>query len=161
MNFFRPGGLNPSIVGAYRLSSGGPLALHCAGHRDLWRRFPGFNANCDPCTTFTGCVPFGDMDANYSNGSSIYHGFTTNLRKRFGNHYEFLASYTWSHAIDDSTDLAIDADAARQLLPGDRSLDVALRPAPSLRLQRRVSDVERSAATALSGRSSATGPSLR
>jgi hypothetical protein len=45
------------------------------------------------------------MDANYSNGSSVYHGFTANLRKRFGNHYEFLASYTWSHAIDDSTDL--------------------------------------------------------
>jgi hypothetical protein len=45
------------------------------------------------------------MDANYSNGSSVYHGFTANLRKRFSNHYEFLASYTWSHAIDDSTDL--------------------------------------------------------
>ena len=45
------------------------------------------------------------MDANYSNGSSVYHGLTANLKKRFGNHYEFLASYTWSHAIDDSTDL--------------------------------------------------------
>jgi hypothetical protein len=52
-----------------------------------------------------GCVPFSDMDANFSNGSSVYHGFTANLRKRFGNHYEFLTSYTWSHAIDDSTDL--------------------------------------------------------
>ena len=49
--------------------------------------------------------PFGDMDANYSNGSSVYHGLSANLRKRFGSHYEFLASYTWSHAIDDSTDL--------------------------------------------------------
>jgi len=28
-----------------------------------------------------------------------------NLRKRMKNHFEFLASYTWSHAIDDSTDL--------------------------------------------------------
>jgi hypothetical protein len=45
------------------------------------------------------------MDANFSNGSSVYHGFTANLRKRFNRHYEFLASYTWSHAIDDSTDL--------------------------------------------------------
>ena len=45
------------------------------------------------------------MDANYSNGSSIYNGFTANLRKRFSRHYQFLASYTWSHAIDDSTDL--------------------------------------------------------
>ncbi len=34
-----------------------------------------------------------------------YNGFTTNLRKRFSSHYEFLASYTWAHAIDDSTDL--------------------------------------------------------
>jgi hypothetical protein len=45
------------------------------------------------------------MDANYSNGSSIYHGFSANLRKRFSRHYEFLGSYTWSHSIDDSTDL--------------------------------------------------------
>jgi hypothetical protein len=45
------------------------------------------------------------MDANYSSGSSVYHGLTANLKKRFGNHYEFLVSYTWSHAIDDSTDL--------------------------------------------------------
>jgi len=45
------------------------------------------------------------MDANYSNGSSVYHGLTANLRKRFTKHYQFLASYTWSHAIDDSTDL--------------------------------------------------------
>ncbi len=29
----------------------------------------------------------------------------SNLRKRFSRHYEFLASYTWSHTIDDSTDL--------------------------------------------------------
>jgi hypothetical protein len=64
----------------------------------------GLNASCDP-TTLTGCVPFSDMDANYSNGSSVYHGFTANLRKRFRDHYEFLTSYTWSHAIDDSTDL--------------------------------------------------------
>jgi hypothetical protein len=45
------------------------------------------------------------MDANYSNGSSVYHGLSVNLRKRFNRHYELLASYTWSHAIDDSTDL--------------------------------------------------------
>jgi hypothetical protein len=64
----------------------------------------GLNTSCD-LTTLAGCIPFGDMDANYSNGSSVYHAFTTNLRKRFGSHYEFLASYTWSHAIDDSTDL--------------------------------------------------------
>ena len=50
-------------------------------------------------------VPFSDMAANYSNGSSVYHGLTANLRKRFSKHYELLASYTWAHTIDDSTDL--------------------------------------------------------
>jgi hypothetical protein len=102
MNFFRPGGLNPSIIGAYA-SVGDPLGC-IAQAVALAQSLPGFNAKCDPAT-FNGCIPFGDMDANYSNGSSVYHGFTANLRKRFGNHYEFLTSYTWSHAIDDSTDL--------------------------------------------------------
>jgi hypothetical protein len=100
MNFFRPGGMNPSIIGAYG-SIGDPLG--CITQAATLAQSLGFHA-CDPAT-FTGCVPFGDMDANYSNGSSVYHGFSANLRKRFQSHYEFLASYTWSHAIDDSTDL--------------------------------------------------------
>jgi hypothetical protein len=102
MNFFRPGGLNPSIIGAYA-SVGDPLGC-IAQAAALVGSIPGFNSTCNP-STFSGCVPFGDMDANFSNGSSIYHGFSANLRKRFGSHYEFLASYTWSHSIDDSTDL--------------------------------------------------------
>ncbi|MGA2743688.1 MAG: carboxypeptidase regulatory-like domain-containing protein [Candidatus Sulfotelmatobacter sp.] len=102
MNFFRPGGLNPSIIGAY--ASVGDPAGCIAQAAALVATIPGFNANCNP-GTFNGCVPFGDMDANYSNGNSNYNGFSANLRKRFSNHYEFLASYTWSHAIDDSTDL--------------------------------------------------------
>jgi hypothetical protein len=105
MNFFRPGGLNPSIAALYQnFIPGGAACVGLAQTLLQGLASQGFNANCDP-NSFTGCVPFGDMDANYSNGSSIYHGFTANLRKRFSNHYEFLASYTWSHAIDDSTDL--------------------------------------------------------
>jgi hypothetical protein len=62
------------------------------------------------------------MDANYSNGSSVYHGLTANLRKRFTQHYEFLASYTWSHAIDDSTDLQATLTPQDSYIPGaDRS----------------------------------------
>jgi Carboxypeptidase regulatory-like domain/TonB dependent receptor len=102
MNFFRPGGLNPSIAGGY-LAGGDPLGC-VAQAAAMVQGLSGFNASCNPAT-LSGCVPFGDMDANYSNGSSIYHGFTANLRKRFTSNYEFLASYTWSHAIDDSTDL--------------------------------------------------------
>lgn len=100
-NFFRPGGMNPSIAAGYLLN-GDPGCV--AQAQALIASLPGFNANCNPAT-FAGCVPFGDMDANYSNGSSIYNGFSANLRKRFGGHFEFLASYTYSHSIDDSTDL--------------------------------------------------------
>src|SRR5436190_30973 len=81
----------------------------CAGLStgSAWRAAGGGGSTaCNPLASgFTGCVPFSDMDANFSNGSSVYHGFTANLKKRFSEHYEFLASYTWSHAIDDSTDL--------------------------------------------------------
>ena len=120
MNFFRPGGLNPSVAGA--LAATGDVA--CVGQAiatETSLAGQGFNANCDPAT-LANCVPFGDMDANYSNGSSIYHGFTANLRKRFRSNYEFLASYTWSHAIDDSTDLQSTLTPQDSYFPGlDRS----------------------------------------
>jgi len=104
-NFFRPGGLNPSIAAGFYLSG---QANCVAQTQALIATLPGFNTKCNPAPPtfdYTGCVPFGDMDANYSNGTSNYNGLTANLRKRFSKHYEFLASYTWSHAIDDSTDL--------------------------------------------------------
>src|SRR5579871_4858443 len=123
MNFFRPGGLNPSIAAAYLLS-GGAACVQLATQTILPSLAnQGFNTACDPTTpAFSNCVPFGDMDANYSNGSSIYHGFSANLRKRFTSHYEFLASYTWSHAIDDSTDLQSTLTPQDSYYPGyDRS----------------------------------------
>jgi hypothetical protein len=101
-NFFRPSGLNPAIAAALLASP----AAGCVGLAQGILHAEGLSTACDPTTpAFTGCVPFSDMDANYSNGSSVYHGMTVNLRKRFSDHYEFLGSYTWSHAIDDSTDL--------------------------------------------------------
>jgi Carboxypeptidase regulatory-like domain len=100
VNFFRPSGLNPAIAGALI----GAGAGSCVTLAQQLLQADGLNSSCDP-TTLSGCVPFSDMDANYSNGTSAYNGFTADLRKRFGNHYEFLASYTWSHTIDDSTDL--------------------------------------------------------
>jgi hypothetical protein len=105
VNFFRPGGLNPSIAAAFYLSGQGACVAQAQA---LLATLSGFNTSCNPAPptfSYTGCIPFGDMDANYSNGSSVYHGLTANLRKRFSSHYEFLASYTWAHAIDDSTDL--------------------------------------------------------
>jgi len=104
-NFFRPSGLNPSIAGAL-LAVGDVACVTAAEQLETSLQAQGFNAACNPLSgSLASCVPFGDMDANYSNGSSVYHGFSANLRKRLSSHYEFLASYTWSHAIDDSTDL--------------------------------------------------------
>jgi len=119
MNFFRPSGLNPSVAGAMLAFGGAPGAACVNYGQQILQglKSQGFNVNCDPAS-LAGCVPFGDMDANYSNGSSIYHGFTTNLRKRFGNHYEFLASYTWSHSIDDSTDLQSTLTPQDSYFPG-------------------------------------------
>ena len=104
MNFFRPSGLNPSVALGYALAD--PACLQQAQTLLQSLHSQGFNTSCNPTPpSYTGCVPFGDMDANFSNGSSVYHGLTTNLRKKFSGHYEMQASYTWSHAIDDSTDL--------------------------------------------------------
>src|SRR5208337_4194323 len=122
VNFFRPGGLNPAIAAAFYLSG---QAACVAQAQALLATVPGLNAKCNPAPPtfdYTGCVPFSEMYANYSNGTSDYHGLSANLRKRFGNHYEFLASYTWSHAIDDSTDLQSTLSPQDSYFPGqDRS----------------------------------------
>ena len=88
LSFFRKSGINPSLTTVFAPCM--TLAGLVASQYGLGVGVP---------------VPFSDMTANFSNGSSVYHGMTVNLRKRMKNHYEFLASYTWSHAIDDSTDL--------------------------------------------------------
>ncbi len=36
-------------------------------------------------------------------GNSIYNGLAVQLNRRFTNNLQFIGSYTWSHAIDDST----------------------------------------------------------
>ncbi|MEJ7618571.1 MAG: hypothetical protein WKF30_16755 [Pyrinomonadaceae bacterium] len=35
----------------------------------------------------------------------MYHALNVDLKRRFANNFQFLASYTWSHSIDDSSDL--------------------------------------------------------
>jgi hypothetical protein len=89
VSFFRPSGLNPSLVPVT------PPACVALANSVLQADGLGLGVS----------IPFSDDPTNFSNGSSVYHGLTTNLRKRFSKKFEFLASYTWSHAIDDSTDL--------------------------------------------------------
>jgi hypothetical protein len=99
VSFFRPSGLNPSI-GQFLINT------PCLAIANAILEADALHATCDPTPpAFPNCVPFSDMPANSSSGSSVYHALTVNLRKRFSHNFEFLASYTWSHAIDDSTDL--------------------------------------------------------
>lgn len=58
-----------------------------------------------------------------SSGSSIYHGMTATLKKRFSDFYQFQVSYTLAKSIDDTVDFITDLQPANQLnLAGERSL---------------------------------------
>jgi hypothetical protein len=88
-NFFRPSGPNPSFAGLAG-SYDNQLALAGLAGYPLGYGVP---------------VPWGSIDQQESSGSSVYHGLTLTVSKRFSHHIEFLTGWTWSHAIDDSTDL--------------------------------------------------------
>jgi len=49
--------------------------------------------------------PFGSINAQTSDGNSIYNALNIELKRRFANNFQFLASYTISESIDDSSDL--------------------------------------------------------
>jgi hypothetical protein len=101
VNFFRPSGINPSFVPPAPLPQNAIVdAAYGAGcFNRVQSELTGDGLGLGVP------VPYSDAPANYSNGSSVYHGMTVNLRKRLSQKYEFLASYTWSHSIDDSVDL--------------------------------------------------------
>lgn len=50
-------------------------------------------------------TPFGDVSAQLSDGNSNYNALNLEVKRRFSKNMQFLASYTWSHSIDDSSDL--------------------------------------------------------
>jgi hypothetical protein len=95
-NFFRPSGPNPSFAGV--VAPGQPLAVGFATQLGL-ANLAGYPAG------FGVPVPFNSVDAQLSDGSSSYNALTFNLTKRFSHSFELLSSYTYSHSIDDSTDL--------------------------------------------------------
>jgi hypothetical protein len=90
-NFFRPSA--PNYFLAQALSGGlvTPSVLNGALAGSL--RTPGTIS------------PFGSINAQTSDGNSSYNALNVDVKKRFSHHFQFLASYTWSHSIDDSSDL--------------------------------------------------------
>jgi len=49
--------------------------------------------------------PYADVNAQLSDGYSSYNALNVELKKRFSSNVQFFATYTWSHSIDDSSDL--------------------------------------------------------
>jgi hypothetical protein len=93
-NFFRPNA--PNYFLAKALSPGGavsPAVLNGALVLTNALRQPGVVS------------PFGSVNAQISNGNSWYNALKVDLNRRLANNFTFLASYTWSHSIDDSSDL--------------------------------------------------------
>jgi hypothetical protein len=90
-NFFRPSA--PNYFLAQALSGGlvTPAVLNGALAGSL--RTPGVVS------------PFGSINAQTSDGNSTYNALNVDVKKRFSHNFQFLASYTWSHSIDDSSDL--------------------------------------------------------
>ncbi|HEX8707764.1 MAG TPA: TonB-dependent receptor [Pyrinomonadaceae bacterium] len=88
-NFFRPNAPNYFLVQA--LTGLTPAAFNTFLAGTL--RTPGVVS------------PFGSVNAQVSDGNSNYNAMNLDLKRRFSNNFQFLASYTWSHSIDDSSDL--------------------------------------------------------
>jgi hypothetical protein len=90
-NFFRPNGPNYFLASAL---SGGLVSKAV-----LDAALAGSLRTTGPIT------PFGSVNAQSSSGTSNYHALNVDVKKRFNQNFQFLASYTWSHSIDDSSDL--------------------------------------------------------
>lgn len=90
-NFFRPSG--PNYFFASTISGGGVTK----GVFDA--AIAGTVRTAGPLSAF------GDVSAQLSDGNSYYNAMNLELKKRFSSNLQFLATYTWSHSIDDSSDL--------------------------------------------------------
>ncbi len=92
-NFFRPSAPNYFLVQALTGGAVTPAVLNGALAASGTLRTPGVVS------------PFGSVNAQVSDGNSNYNALNIDVKRRFANNFQFLASYTWSHSIDDSSDL--------------------------------------------------------
>jgi len=91
-NFFRPNAPNYFLVQALN-----PALTPAV--------FNGALAAAGTLRTPGAISPFGSINAQSSDGNSVYNAMNIDVKKRFSHNFQFLASYTWSHSIDDSSDL--------------------------------------------------------
>ncbi|HEX9961742.1 MAG TPA: TonB-dependent receptor, partial [Pyrinomonadaceae bacterium] len=99
-NFFRPNApnyfLTQSILNLYNAQVPPALRLNLTD----------FNNALSGSLRTPGVIsPFGSINAQVSDGNSEYNALNVELKRRFANNFTFLASYTLSKSIDDSSDL--------------------------------------------------------
>ncbi|QYO66341.1 TonB-dependent receptor [Leptolyngbya sp. 7M] len=92
-NFFRPNAPNYFLA---RALSGGAVTKAVLDNA---------LANANTLRTPGVISPFGAVNAQISDGNSSYNAMNVELNRRFARNFAFRASYTWSHSIDDSSDL--------------------------------------------------------
>src|SRR5580658_7893863 len=113
---------------------------------------PGLDASGNPISTennvnqrrlYSGCTLANPNNCVYSSigeiasiANSSYNALQTSLRKRFSHGLSFLASYTWSHSIDDVSSFNITGSAS-QPVAGENDLaqnpfDLAAERGPSM-----------------------------
>ncbi len=94
-NYFRPSGPNPSfapLVGGFaNLAAIAKSAGYPTGPTSTNPNYAG--------------VPYSSVDQQESSGNSNYNALTVLVQKRVSQKLQLYSSWTWSHAIDDSTDL--------------------------------------------------------
>jgi hypothetical protein len=107
-NFFRPNAPNYFFVQA--LTGVSPAIFNALLAANNTLRTPGVIS------------PFGEVSSQLSEGNSNYHALNVDLKRRYANNFQFLASLTWAHAIDDSSDLQTLLKPQNNLdLRGDRA----------------------------------------
>lgn len=137
-NFFRPNAPNYFFVQALTGGAVTPATFNALLAANNTLRTPGV------------ITPFGDASAQLSEGNSNYNALSVDVKRRFANNYQFLASYTWSHSIDDSSDL-------QTLLKPQNNLDARAERADSLFDQRHRFVFSAIVASPQSWRSSSSG----
>ena len=117
-NFFRPSGPNPSFatgVGAAAPQCAGipaNLLFTCGyGVQQALAQAAGYPVG------FGVPSPFNTVDAQLSDAASWYNALTVNVQKSFSRHFTMLSSYTWSHSIDNGTDLQSTLEPADSRFP--------------------------------------------
>ena len=83
-------------------------AANCT--RPLWVQFyADAGRTCNPAAANPPQPAFGVITTDVNNGFVLYNSLNVNLSHQFGNHFAMLASYVYSHALDN-----VDPDATGQ-----------------------------------------------